>query len=189
MNATLTLEDDAATDAWLVQRAAAQDGDAVKLLYQRHSSLLYSVLVEMLADHEEAQDVLHDVFRGLLEKPKPYDPSYGRPVGWLITMARHRALDRARRRKSHQRYVDFTTRQPEVNTVTEATVFNDESEHLQECVDTLPTEQRKILHLAYFGGLTHQEIAEGSEHPLGTVKAWIRRGLVKLRDCLEGRGL
>ncbi len=179
--------DSAISDAALVQRAADRDHEAVRLLYQRHSTLIYSVLMEMLGEPEEAQDILHDLFAGLLTKGKTYDPSHGKPVGWLVTLARNQAIDRLRRRASHRRYVTLITPTVEASQDSHTGPHGDEVELLHECVAGLPPDQRQTLHFAYFGGLTQQEISEKMKHPLGTVKAWIRRGLLKLRDCLEGR--
>jgi RNA polymerase sigma-70 factor, ECF subfamily len=174
-------------DVELMRLVSEQNSGALAELYDRHSTIIFSVLMQMLADPAESQDILHDVFLKLQRKSTAYDPTLGRPVAWLLTMARNTALDKLRRRSTHQRYVTKLTIEAEPMTLTAGGLHHDEIEQIHQCVGSLPDDQKNTLELAYFGGLTQQQIATELAQPLGTVKARIRRGLLKLRDCLEGR--
>lgn len=173
-------------DVELMKLASGQDSAALAELYDRHSPLLYSVLMQKLADPADSQDILHDVFLKLYHKASSYNPALGRPIAWLLTMARNAAIDKLRKRGSHQRYVAKAVHEVEPHAPAHAGPHSDELALLNHCVEILPEEQRQTLHLAYFGGLTQQEISDQLSQPLGTVKARIRRGLLKLRDCVEG---
>ena len=178
-------------DADLIRRVACRDHAAFAVLYDRHSSLIYSVALKILADPAEARDVLQDVFLSLHEKAERFDATLGRPAGWLLTMARNRSIDRLRSLKRQRVYADRIREEqenggPALDNSAPAT-YSDEVGILRDAVAGLPGEQRQALELAYFGGLTQQEISDQLAQPLGTVKARIRRGLLKLRDALEGR--
>ncbi|MES2706037.1 MAG: sigma-70 family RNA polymerase sigma factor [Verrucomicrobiota bacterium] len=176
-------------DADLVRRVALRDSEAFTLLYDRHSTLLYSVALKILADHEEARDVLQQVFLTLHEKAAGYDPALGRPAAWLATMARNRSIDRCRSLKRQREYAErirLETPPADYPPHSSAEIHNnDEIAFLHEAVARLPEDQRQALQLAYFSGLTQQEISETLSQPLGTVKARIRRGLLKLREALD----
>jgi RNA polymerase sigma-70 factor (ECF subfamily) len=175
-----------ARDALLLRQISDQDRDAMAELYDRHSALLYSILMAKLADPVEAQDILHDVFVKLHTQASRYNPALGKPIAWLTTMARNAAIDRLRKKSTHQRYVVKMTDQPQMGPDPVCRAGADEVERLTFCVGALPDSQREILKLAYFGGYTQQEIANQLAHPLGTVKTYIRRALIKLRNCIEG---
>ena len=155
-------------------------------LYDAHAPLLYSVLLQMLEDVGEAQDVLHDVFVTLPDKAGNYDPSQGQPVSWLITICRRRAIDLIRRRAVHRRYLDSATIELAAQFTPPEGPHGDEIALLHNCLGSLSDTQRQMLTMAYFSGMTQQEISEKLVEPLGTVKARIRRGLIKLRNCIEG---
>lgn len=97
------------------------------------------------------------------------------------------AIDRLRKRATHQRYLNKQTEQTEPCVAANDGPHDDELTVLKHCVEILPTQQREALDLAYFGGLTQQEISERLTQPLGSIKAWIRRGLLKLKDCVEAK--
>lgn len=177
-------------DADLVRRVASCDAAAFTILYDRHSPLLYSVALKILADPDEARDVLQHVFLTLHEKAARYDSALGRPAAWLATMARNRAIDRLRALKRERAYAEKVRMEADGDftaTFSPApAAYSDEIELLRGAVSGLPADQRQALELAYFGGLTQQEIADQLAQPLGTVKARIRRGLLKLRESLDG---
>ena len=178
-------------DADLVRRIALRDPAAFTLMYDRHSTLLYSVALKVLADPDEASDVLQHVFLTLHEKAARYDSALGRPAAWLATMARNRSIDRLRSLKRERNYAERIRLEADPaelsSSVTAApAAYSDEVEMLHSAVAQLPPDQRQALELAYFGGLTQQEISEKLAQPLGTIKARIRRGLLKLRESLDG---
>ncbi|RYD36970.1 MAG: sigma-70 family RNA polymerase sigma factor [Verrucomicrobiaceae bacterium] len=175
-------------DTDLVRRVVLRDAEAFTILYDRHSTLLYSVALKILADPEEARDVLQQVFLTLHEKAAVYNPALGRPVAWLSVMARNKAIDRCRSLKRQREYAERIrqeTPSPEYPSENSSETHNrDELDYLHAAVAQLPDEQRQALTLAYFSGLTQQEISDTLSQPLGTVKARIRRGLIKLRESL-----
>ena len=160
-------------------------------MYDRYSTLLFSVALKILAEPEEARDVLQHVFLTLHEKAARYDSALGRPAAWLATMARNRAIDRLRALKRDRRYAEKIRLEAHASDYAPApsnapATYSDEVEILRSAVSQLPDDQRHALELAYFGGFTQQEISDHLSQPLGTVKARIRRGLLKLRESLDG---
>ena len=175
------------SDTELVHLTSGGNQEALGLLYDRHAPLIFSVLAQKLADPVEAQDIVHDVFLKLHLKSHLYNPTLGNPVAWLLTVARNTATDRLRKCSTHQKYVDKATLEVEASAPPHSGLHGDEVEVLHNCLATLPNQQRDILQMVYFSGLKQQEISDRIMQPLGTVKAWIRRGLLRLRDCVEGR--
>lgn len=171
-------------------------GDQVSFaaFYDRYSAVLFSVAYRVLNDQTGAQDVLQDVFLQIWGKASTYDPTRGKPLTWAVTMTRNKAIDRLRARQRRARLKDEVERetrpddpavdQPALNKVES----REQGEMVRQAVRTLPAEQRKAIEMAFFSGLTQTEIAEQIGAPLGTVKARIRRGMMKLRDTLD-RGL
>lgn len=177
----------ALSDIELIHLTSGGNKDALGLLYDRHASPIYSVLVQKLADPVEAQDIVHDVFLKLYQKSHLYNPALGSPIAWLLTVARNVATDKLRKHSTHQKYVDKAVLDVEPSAPAHSGLHDDEVELLRNCLATLPNQQHDILQMVYFSGLKQQEIADRMTQPLGSVKAWIRRGLLKLRDCVEGR--
>jgi RNA polymerase sigma-70 factor, ECF subfamily len=173
------------SDTELVHLTSGGNQKALGLLYTRHAPLIFSVLVQKLADPVEAQDIVHDVFLKLHTKSHLYNPTLGSPVAWLLTVARNTATDRLRKCSLHQKYVDKAMLDVETEAPAHPGPHGDEVELLRHCLATLTLQQQEILQMVYFSGLKQQEISDRITQPLGTVKAWIRRGLLKLRDCVE----
>lgn len=178
-----------AADAELVRRIAAGDRDALAGLYDRHSRPLYSTALRILSDPAEAQDVVHDAFITLWKKSAEFQTERGTVFGWAVTLVRNRAIDRLRTRRRHSELLEQSV--PDDLGYVESAAGADRSASLGEraaavraAVTALPPEQKRALELAFFGGLTQQQIAERLREPLGTVKARIRRALTKLRDSL-----
>ncbi len=184
MNTSLPTDLD---DIQLMHLTHGGSQEALGVLYNRHASLIYSVLVQKLADPAEAQDIVHDVFVKLHLKSHLYNPTLGNPIAWLLTVARNTAMDKLRRRSTHLKFVNQAVLEIEPSAPAHSGLHDDERELLGRCLANLPDQQKAMLQLVYFSGLTQQEIADRERQPLGTVKAWIRRGLLKLRDCVEGR--
>lgn len=182
-----------AEDLSCLRRIASGDQAGAAALYDRHARPLYSLILRILADQTEAEDVLQEVFAQAFRQASRYDPSRGAVAAWLLTMARSRAIDRLRSRRTR---VEARTREVEaLDDMADvrpdaASVMLDEEQSrlLRQALSDLPLLQRIAIELAYYEGLSHTEIAERLEQPLGTVKTRIRLGLLKLRDVLtEGR--
>ena len=157
---------------------------AMAQLYDRYSSIVYSVALRVLGDTGAAEDVLQDIFMQLWRKPDSFDANRGSLAAWLAVIARHRAIDALRKRK------------PETN-VTEVVIALDFDleeeagrrmaiEKVRSALAGMPAEQRMAVELAFFEGLTHSEVAAKTGEPLGTVKTRIRSALQALRKAMAG---
>ena len=178
-------------DKRLLSLVAAGDTRAFTLLYDRYSTLLYSIAYSVCNDREEAQDVLQHVFMNLPKKAALFDPAMGRPAGWLSVMVRNRSIDQCRLRKRFESYADRIRlcSDPPRGGGPQVALYRDEVELLHGAIAELPPPQREAVELAYLHNLTHPEICERLSQPLGTVKARIRRALLKLRKSLEESAL
>ena len=181
-------------DAELMRRIAQGDKKAFGDLYDRFSGPLYGTALRIVRDPTEAQDIVHDAFVTLWEKASTFETDRGSAFSWVITLVRNRAIDRIRMRRrraellaesapSDLGYADDSG----APSVDDAAALGDDAKAVRAAVATLPPEQQRALELAFFGGLTQEEIARKLSAPLGTVKARIRRGLLKLRDALAQR--
>jgi RNA polymerase sigma-70 factor (ECF subfamily) len=188
LRAAGTTEGDATEDAAIVARAAAGDAGAVAALYDRHGRAVYSLALRVLGDQGEAEDVAQEVFAQAWRQADRYDPRRGQPVAWLLNMARSRAIDRLRRRRAQPSADTEATSEPvDRSPGAEAlAITREQVRALREALAGLPVLQRTAIELAYYEGLSQQEIAARLEQPLGTVKTRVRLGLMKLRDALSG---
>lgn len=178
-------------DAALLQRIGGGDRAAFSEFYDLHSTFLFSLAVKILGDHKEAEDALQEVFVQIWEKAGTFDPRLGRPIGWVATLVRNKAIDRIRASQRRSRLLDEATAElapvaGELPSVNESVHGREKSGLIRSAVAGLPNEQRQAIELAFFGGLTQNEISDRLREPLGTVKARIRRGMLRLRDQLEG---
>ena len=177
-------------DFRLMKLTADGDPSAFTELYDRHSTLVFSVALKILADREEARDVLQQVFLKLLTKASLYSPEKGKPAAWLAAMTRNQSLDRLRQIKSSRSlgeklYIEMGGSKNPGHPEESYTHYSDELDLLHDAMAALRPEEIHVLHLAYFGGLTQSEIAGKLSQPLGSVKARIRRALYKLRASLD----
>ena len=178
-------------DAELLGQIAAGDQAAFAEFYDRHSTLMFSVACRILNDPGEAEEVLQDTFVQVWEKAGKFDPRLGKASSWAAILVRNKAIDRIRSAQRRTRLAQAAGAEQAVNTLAvetanEAVHGHDKAKLIQAAITGLPDEQRHAIQLAYFSGLTQTEISEKLKEPLGTVKARIRRGLLKLRDQLEG---
>jgi len=185
----LGLEDDEIKE--LVARIANNDSVAFQEFYGSHVGLLYSTIYRVLNDHRDTQDVLQEVCLQLWMKASLYEPSKGKPLTWITTMARNRAIDRLRSKKRRTKlnsgYEERLSREDCVaeNLGLSNLTRSETQDTVREAVGGLSDDQREAIELTYFGGLTQQETAERLGEPLGTVKARIRRGIIKLRGSVS----
>ncbi len=178
-------------DEELMQRLFYRDLAAFRTLYDRYASLVYSTSLRVLRDAHMAEDMVQEVFLRVWRKPESYLPQRGRFVTWLTSVTRNRAVDAVRSRNRRYR---FETSSPEEQERDVPDVEGEDPALTAELADQrrlvlaalkdLPAEQRQVIELAYFGGLTQQEIADLTGQPLGTVKTRIRLGMQKLRAAL-----
>ena len=180
------------SDEELVMLVRGRDEHAFELLYNRYADLVYSVALRVLGDPALAQDVGQEVFLRLWRAPASYDVSRGRFSNWLASVARNRAVDEVRMRgRRRLREIAPTVAgedPPDGHAEDPALTAQAEMERgaVRQALRTLPEEQRTALELAYFGGLTQQEIAELLHQPLGTVKTRTRLAMKNVRVALAG---
>lgn len=173
-------------DTLLLNRLAAGDHRALGDLYDRHSRLLFGVVVRVLNDEGEAEEVLQEVFVQAWTRAHTYDAALGSPAGWLLGIARHRAIDRLRARGCRLRAVEGTLAPPPVPTPERLASLTETQRNVHRALDALPAAQRELIERAYFLGSTQSEMAAQLNLPLGTVKTRIRNGLQALRALLDG---
>ena len=182
--------DEVSPDATLMQQLLRRDVSAFEQLYERHSRIVYSLVLRILRQGTTAEEVVQDVFLQLWRNSARYDLS--RPfVPWLLTLARNRALDHLRLKSERQRRREEQTEEfPQIATAApeyeKALDEKRRAEQVRALMGSLPAAQKKAIELAYFEGLSHSEIAASLQEPLGTVKSWIRNGLLRLKEGLQG---
>ena len=170
------------TDASLVTAVKSGDQAAMAELYDRYSSIVYSVALRVLQDTGTAEDVLQDTFIMLWSNPGAFDASRGNMAAWLAVIARNRAIDQLRRRRPESDMEGVVVSvEPDMASDAERSRA---MEKVRGVLEAMPGTQRSALEMAYFEGLTHAEIAEKTGEPLGTVKTRIRAGLLLLRKTL-----
>jgi RNA polymerase sigma-70 factor, ECF subfamily len=176
-------------DATLVRGLLRQDVSAFEQLYDRHSRIVYSLVLRILQQAATAEEVVQDVFLQLWRNAASYDSARGPFVPWLLTMARNRALDHLRLKSERQRRrEDQTDELPPVASAPDYERELDERrrvERVRALMSGFEPQQKRAIELAYFEGLSHSEIAEKLKEPLGTVKSWIRNGLLRLKEGLR----
>jgi RNA polymerase sigma-70 factor, ECF subfamily len=181
---------DAALIAALIERCALRDRRAFAELYRHSAGKLYAVALRIVRRQDWAEEVLQESFVKIWANVTDYSAQRSAPMTWMTAIVRNRALDWLRRPNLERGTEDYALLVEQV--VDEAPGPDDRvdatrSAHaLGQCLDTLPASQRQSISLAYTYGLSHAELAAHLRQPLGTVKTWIRRGLAKLRECLDG---
>jgi len=168
---------------------------AMDSLYQRYSRILYSLAYRMVADHQIAEDLLQDAFLSVWKRSTSFSPQAGAARSWLISILHHRAIDHLRRVRRRSSMQEAPLEEIELDETTSGSDVWDEawrsiqSSQVRAALMKIPTEQRMVIELAYFQGWTHTEIAEGTQIPLGTVKARMRLGLNHLKRALLEEGI
>ena len=169
----------------LLDGAAAREHRAFAELYAASSAKLFGVILRILRDREQASEVLQDVYLRIWQHAGDYRPDKGAPMTWMIAIARNRALDR-RRHWRPELPLDEIEALGNLGADLEGLLEDgDRSRALRDCLGELETRQRQIVLLAYAEGYTHAELADRLACPLGTAKSLIRRGLLRLKECLE----
>ncbi len=175
---------------WLAATARG-DRAAFKALYQATASPLLSVALRILRRREAAEEALQEAFAFIWQKAGTYAADRGQPYPWMAMIVRCRAIDRARATARHDRAEDIEGLELDAENLGSPwsprpfARPDDGSRDVRVCLSKLPDRYRSALALAFYDGLTHEELAERLNAPLGTVKSWVRRGLSALKECLE----
>ncbi|HHB13192.1 MAG TPA: sigma-70 family RNA polymerase sigma factor [Chromatiales bacterium] len=170
-------------------RCAQGDQKALEELYVQTSGLLYGLCLRLIRRSDLAEEVLQDAYLRIWHRAGTFDSAKGSPLTWMISIVRNRALDimRGAAYQAERHTEDVWAGQHETTDpgpLQEATLGSD-ARALEECLEQLREEQRRSILMAYYEGYTHSELAQRLGKPLGTVKAWIRRGLEQLKRCLD----
>lgn len=178
--------DSAAVLARHLQAVASGDRMAFAALYHRTSGKLFGVCLQMLRDRDAAEDALQETYASIWRRADTFDSSRAAAMTWLITLARNQCIDRLRRRSESPlddataaSLVDPDLQPPEQSEASE------ERRRLERCLGTLADQQKQAVRAAFFSGATYNQLADRMGVPLATMKSWIRRSLIRLRDCLE----
>ena len=178
-------------DEELMQRLLHKDKRAFEAIFDRYGDLVYSTSLRVLRDAHLAQDVSQEIFVRLWRKPESYVAERGRFLTWLISVTRNRAVDEIRSRGRRLRHETASPEEQEreipageANDPALNAQLAEQARTVRTALAELPPEQRQVIELAYFGGLTQQEISDRLDQPLGTVKTRIRLGMQKLRAAL-----
>ena len=171
-----------------LRQVAGGDRGALQRVYDQTSAKLYGVCLRILRDRDEAEDVLQDVYLTVWRRAGSFDPDRGvSPITWLATLARNRAIDRLRANKSHlSRPLDLAAEAADPAPLASEAMERDQaSRQLTACLNELEPDHAGYIRAAFFDGHTYASLAEASGAPLGTMKSWVRRALLRLRSCLE----
>ena len=176
-----------ASDVELLGRIAAGDRAAFAEFYDRHCGRILGLLIRLLRQRPEAEDVLQECFFQVWSQAGRYEAQRSAPTAWLVLIARSRALDCLRRRRRSDATCSADAAAPAVAAEDSGgDLEREEGAHLtSRALAQLPEEQRGAIRLAFYNGLTHEQIAESQHVPLGTVKTRIRRGIMRLREILS----
>ena len=169
----------------LLAAVARGDRAALRAVYERQATRLFGVAVAILRDRDAAADALQDAFLKIARRAGQFDPARGAAEAWLAAVVRHAALDMVRARGREIPTDDPALGDAPVEAdALDRVAASAEGRRLRDCLATLEEKNRTGILLAFVHGLSHAQVAARLDLPLGTVKAWIRRGLLRLRECL-----
>lgn len=169
-------------------RTGAEDRAAFQDVYRLTSAKLFGICLRICGERSSAEDVLHEVYLTIWKRAGAYEPGRASPISWLATIARNRAIDWVRARSVRPSHpVEEAAAVPDDSPDQVTLIQRDQaSQRLHDCLDALDDNQRDSIRTAFFDGVTYAELAERKGVPLGTMKSWVRRGLLQLRGCVDG---
>lgn len=181
------------SDEALMEAVVQRDSTALAKLYDRYSAVLKALIIRVVHDEAEADDLLQEIFMQIWEQARHYSSAKGKALGWIVTLARRRAIDRLRKRQAYcratERMEQQTEQQPEAwtnNRIDDDIFSRDLRDFLRKRIDELPPFQKQAIELAFFKGMSQREIALATDTPLGTIKTRLELGLRKLSDAVRG---
>jgi RNA polymerase sigma-70 factor, ECF subfamily len=190
--ASLALEPGGPTDLELMHGIQAEDPDALSQLYDRYNGILKALILRVVHNESEADDLLQEIFMEIWNQAKNFSAHKGKPLGWIVTLARRRAIDGLRKKQAYARAEERlqvqTEQQPEAwvhNATAEEISFSDTRLLVRQVIERLPLAQQEAVELAFFRGMSQREIAAKTNTPLGTVKTRLELGLKKIYDGLK----
>jgi RNA polymerase sigma-70 factor (ECF subfamily) len=168
-------------------RAGRGSRSALAEIYEATSAKLFGICLRILNDRAEAEDALQDIYLNVWRKAGSFDAERASPITWLSVLARNRSIDRlraggARRSEPVEAALSIPDPSPDASAALDTA---ETGRRLTTCIDELETQRAEAIRSSFFGGATYADLAERSGVPLGTMKSWVRRGLLQLRECLE----
>jgi len=186
------LEPGAPSDLALMQAIQAEDADALSQLYDRYNGILKALILRVVHNEAEADDLLQEIFMEIWNHAKNFSAKKGKPLGWMVTLARRRAIDGLRKKQAYaraeQRLQNETEQQPDAwvhYATSEEIMLGDTRVLIRKVINRLPPAQQQAIDLAFFRGMSQREIAAKTNTPLGTVKTRLELGLKKIYDGLK----
>jgi len=186
------LEPGAPSDLELMKAIQAEDPDALSQLYDRYNGILKALILRVIHNEAEAEDLLQEIFMEIWNQSKNFSSQKGKPLGWMVTLARRRAIDGLRKKQAYaraeERLQNETEQQPDAwahNATEEEIVLSDTRDLIRKVIVGLPPAQQQAIDLAFFQGMSQREIAAKTNTPLGTVKTRLELGLKKIYDGLK----
>ena len=180
------------TDLDLMVAIQAENPEALAQLYDRYNGILKALILRVIHNEAEAEDLLQEIFMEIWYQAKNFSAQKGKPLGWMVTLARRRAIDGLRKKQAYTRAEERlqaeTEQQPEAwvhNTTEEEITFSDTRIIVRNVINSLPPAQQQAIDLAFFHGMSQREIAANTNTPLGTVKTRLELGLKKIYDGLK----
>ena len=186
------VEPGAPSDLELMKAIQAEDPDALSQLYDRYNGILKALILRVIHNEAEADDLLQEIFMEIWNQAKNFSSQKGKPLGWMVTLARRRAIDGLRKKQAYaraeERLQNETEQQPDArahNATEEEIVLSDTRDLIRKVIAGLPPAQQEAIDLAFFRGMSQREIAAKTNTPLGTVKTRLELGLKKIYDGLK----
>jgi len=186
------LEPGAPTDLQLMHAIQSQDPEALSQLYDRYNGILKALILRVIHNEAEADDLLQEIFMEIWNQARNFSAQKGNPLGWMVTLARRRAIDGLRKKQAYaraeQRLQSETEQQPDAwvhNATEEEIALSDTRFLIRKVINGLPPAQQQAIDLAFFRGMSQREIAAKTNTPLGTVKTRLELGLKKIYDGLK----
>jgi RNA polymerase sigma-70 factor (ECF subfamily) len=180
------------TDLELMQGIQAEDPEALSKLYDRYNGILKALILRVVHNDAEADDLLQEIFMEVWNQAKNFSPNKGKPLGWMVTLARRRAIDGLRKKQAYlrasERLQNETEQQPDAwvhSSTAEEIDLSDTRTLIRNVIGSLPEAQQRAIELAFFRGMSQREIAAHTNTPLGTVKTRLELGLKKIYEGLK----
>jgi RNA polymerase sigma-70 factor (ECF subfamily) len=188
----VVLEPGEPTDLELMEGIQREDPDSLSKLYDRYNGILKALILRVIHNESEANDLLQEIFMEIWNQARNFSAHKGKPLGWMVTLARRRAIDGLRKKQAYaraeERLQSETEQQPEAwvhNATEEEITFGDTRILIRNVINCLPPAQRQAIELAFFRGMSQREIAADTNTPLGTVKTRLELGLKKIYEGLK----
>src|SRR5438270_11493951 len=192
MASSVPIEPGAPSDVDLMLRIQSGDADALSQLYDRYNGIVKALILRIIHNDTEADDLLQEVFMEIWNQAKNFSADKGKPLGWMVTLTRRRAIDALRKKQAYARAAERLQAQPEqqplawVQNMTERDIHaGDTRVPMAKVISSLPEAQQQVIEFAFFQGMSQREIASHTNIPLGTVKTRLELGLKKIYDGLK----